>query len=95
LSWTRIPLLRLATMSASRCNASLKVNRCPLRSYTVWTMLTRLGLADVERAYVHVDYENDHDPKEEHKPLYEVTAKRSIKQRVKELLSRSKKDEEA
>jgi hypothetical protein len=44
---------------------------------------------------VHVDYENDHDIHEEHKPLYEVTAKRSIRQRVKELLSRSKKDEEA
>ena len=42
---------------------------------------------------MHVDYENDHDIKEEHKPLYEVTAKRSIKQRVKELLSRSKSEE--
>lgn len=41
------------------------------------------GLADVERAYVHVDYENDHDVKEEHKPLYEVTQQRSIKERVK------------
>lgn len=52
-----------------------------------------IGLADVERAYVHVDYENDHDIKEEHKPLYEVTERRSIKQRVKQLLSRSKKEE--
>ncbi|KAF2243186.1 hypothetical protein BU26DRAFT_554755 [Trematosphaeria pertusa] len=51
------------------------------------------GLANVERAYVHVDYENEHDIKEEHKPLYEVTQKRSIRQRVKELLRRSKKDE--
>lgn len=81
-------------MSVSRCNASLKVSRCPQEEYNAWTMLTQSGLADVERAYVHVDYENDHDPKEEHKPLYEITARRSIKQRVKELLSRSKKDEE-
>ena len=43
------------------------------------------GLADVERAYVHVDYENEHDIKEEHKPLYEVTQQRSIKERVKAL----------
>lgn len=43
------------------------------------------GLADVERAYVNVDYENDHDVKEEHKPLYEVTQQRSIKERVKAL----------
>ena len=41
------------------------------------------GLADVERAYVHVDYENEHDIYEEHKPLYEVTQKRSIKERIK------------
>jgi hypothetical protein len=38
------------------------------------------GLADVERAFVHVDYENLHDINEEHKPLYEKKAKRrSIK----------------
>jgi hypothetical protein len=43
------------------------------------------GLADVERAYVHVDYENDHDIKEEHKPLYEITQQRSIKERVQAL----------
>ena len=42
---------------------------------------------------MHVDYENEHDIKEEHKPLYEVTERRSIKQRVKELLSRSRKNE--
>ncbi|KAF2119026.1 cation diffusion facilitator 1 [Lophiotrema nucula] len=50
------------------------------------------GLAEVERAYVHVDYENEHDIHEEHKPLYEVTERRSIKQRVKELLRISKKN---
>ncbi|PSN67886.1 hypothetical protein BS50DRAFT_572863 [Corynespora cassiicola Philippines] len=49
------------------------------------------GLSDVERAYVHVDYENEHDIKEEHKPLYEVTERRSIVRRVKDLLSSSKK----
>ncbi|KAH6642679.1 cation efflux family-domain-containing protein [Boeremia exigua] len=49
------------------------------------------GLADVERAYVHVDYENEHDIKEEHKPLYEVTQQRSIKERVKSLKSVFKK----
>ncbi|KAF9732023.1 hypothetical protein PMIN06_000194 [Paraphaeosphaeria minitans] len=48
------------------------------------------GLADVERAYVHVDYEDEHDIYEEHKPLYEITERRSIKQRVKALLSRNK-----
>ncbi|KAF2463602.1 uncharacterized protein BDR25DRAFT_383455 [Lindgomyces ingoldianus] len=51
------------------------------------------GLADVERAYVHVDYEDEHDINEEHKPLYDVTEKRSIKQRVKEMMSFSKKDD--
>jgi divalent metal cation (Fe/Co/Zn/Cd) transporter len=29
------------------------------------------GLSNVERAFVHTDYEHDHDPHEEHKPLYE------------------------
>jgi divalent metal cation (Fe/Co/Zn/Cd) transporter len=28
------------------------------------------GLEDVERAFVHVDYDQEHDPFEEHKPLY-------------------------
>lgn len=50
------------------------------------------GLADVERAYVHVDYEDEHCIHEEHKPMYHVRESRSIKQRVKELLSRSKKE---
>ncbi|KAF2201420.1 hypothetical protein GQ43DRAFT_37287 [Delitschia confertaspora ATCC 74209] len=45
------------------------------------------GLADVERAYVHVDYESEHDIHEEHKPLYEETERRSIRQRVKEMLT--------
>ncbi|KAK3332151.1 cation efflux family-domain-containing protein [Cercophora scortea] len=29
------------------------------------------GLANVERAFVHIDYEHAHDPHDEHKPLYE------------------------
>ncbi|KAI1802012.1 cation efflux family-domain-containing protein [Daldinia bambusicola] len=29
------------------------------------------GLSDVERAFVHVDYDDDHDVYQEHKPLYE------------------------
>jgi hypothetical protein len=33
-------------------------------------LLTMTGLADVERAFVHVDYEDTHDVNEEHKPLY-------------------------
>lgn len=33
------------------------------------------GLAHVERAFVHVDYENEHDVNLEHKPLYEKKQK--------------------
>ncbi|KAF2710815.1 cation diffusion facilitator 1 [Pleomassaria siparia CBS 279.74] len=51
------------------------------------------GLASVERAYVHVDYEDVHDINEEHKPLYEITQRRSIKQRVQSMLKLSKKKE--
>jgi hypothetical protein len=29
-------------------------------------------LSDVERAFVHVDYDGLHDVSEEHKPLYEA-----------------------
>ncbi|KAH6867938.1 cation efflux family-domain-containing protein [Alternaria rosae] len=51
------------------------------------------GLADVERAYVHVDYESEHDIFEEHKPLYEVTQSKTIKERVKALRFLFKKNE--
>ncbi|KAI1124728.1 cation efflux family-domain-containing protein [Nemania abortiva] len=40
------------------------------------------GLSNVERAFVHVDYDDDHDPYEEHKKLYKVSTdsgRRSIK----------------
>ncbi|PKS11406.1 hypothetical protein jhhlp_003169 [Lomentospora prolificans] len=43
------------------------------------------GLADVERAFVHVDYEHEHDVHEEHKPLYEKKQdkpKMSLKERL-------------
>ncbi|KAI0021819.1 cation efflux family-domain-containing protein [Xylariomycetidae sp. FL0641] len=53
------------------------------------------GLSDVERAFVHVDYEDEHDPHLEHKPLYEKeekTPRRSLKDI---LLFRKKQTEEA
>ncbi|KAK6070348.1 cation efflux family protein [Seiridium cupressi] len=48
----------------------------PLRhSHDVSQSLQRKleGLADVERAFVHVDYEYEHDVHEEHKPLFDRT----------------------
>lgn len=44
------------------------------------------GLSDVERAFVHVDYENDHDPHEEHKPLYEKKSRQAKKRNLKDIL---------
>lgn len=49
------------------------------------------GLADVERAYVHVDYEHDHDIKEEHKPLYEVLKVDPLRSASKPFNSSSKR----
>jgi hypothetical protein len=47
------------------------------------------GLADVERAFVHVDYDAEHDIGEEHKPLYEEKeAKPPISARIKERINR-------
>lgn len=43
------------------------------------------GLADVERAFVHVDYEDEHNIYDEHKPLYEKRApgpKQNLKERI-------------
>ncbi|KAK9357188.1 metal tolerance protein 10 [Lipomyces starkeyi] len=46
------------------------------------------GLADVERAFVHVDYEQDHDVYEEHKPLYEKQQpERSLRNALRDLIS--------
>ncbi|KAL8392899.1 hypothetical protein RB595_002913 [Gaeumannomyces hyphopodioides] len=58
----------------------------PLRiSHDVSQSLQRKleGLADVERAFVHVDYEHEHDIHEEHKPLYEI--KRNNKRTLREI----------
>ncbi|OTB03677.1 hypothetical protein M426DRAFT_60118, partial [Hypoxylon sp. CI-4A] len=53
------------------------------------------GLADVERAFVHVDYDDDHDIHQEHKPLYE-NEKKSQGRTLKDiLLFRKKEGEEA
>ncbi|KAJ0161722.1 Metal tolerance protein 10 [Colletotrichum tanaceti] len=49
------------------------------------------GLGDVERAFVHVDYSEAHDPHEEHKPLYERQS-RKPKRTLKEILLRTKKN---
>ena len=46
------------------------------------------GLGSVERAFVHVDYDDDHDPHEEHKPLYEKNRPRRT---LKEVLLGAKK----
>lgn len=55
----------------------------PLRiSHDVGQTLQRKleGLALVERAFVHVDYEHAHNVHEEHRPLYEKPMpKRSLK----------------
>lgn len=51
------------------------------------------GLGDVERAFVHVDYEHEHDINEEHKPLYEQK-KKSRKSLIDLLLFRKKQGEE-
>ncbi|KAJ3943452.1 uncharacterized protein N0V96_006377 [Colletotrichum fioriniae] len=50
------------------------------------------GLSDVERAFVHVDYSEAHDPHEEHKPLYERLSKKPQKRTLKDILLRTKKD---
>lgn len=38
------------------------------------------GLANVERAFVHVDYEHDHSVHEEHKPLYEDAQLKTLRE---------------
>lgn len=52
------------------------------------------GLADVERAFVHVDYEGDHSVFDEHKPLYEHQKKKApLLVRVKEKVFKTKSQE--
>ncbi|KAI0175179.1 cation efflux family-domain-containing protein [Pestalotiopsis sp. NC0098] len=67
----------------------------PLRvSHDVGQSLQRKleGLGDVERAFVHVDYEDDHDIHTEHKPLYE---KQKPKRTLREVLLGARKTGEA
>ncbi|RDA94065.1 hypothetical protein CP533_5277 [Ophiocordyceps camponoti-saundersi (nom. inval.)] len=55
----------------------------PLRvSHDVGQSLQRKleGLADVERAFVHIDYEHEHNIHEEHKPLYDKAESRSVRE---------------
>ncbi|KAI1073436.1 cation efflux family-domain-containing protein [Whalleya microplaca] len=47
------------------------------------------GLSDVERAFVHVDYDDDHDIHQEHKPLYE---KKKNRRSLKDILLFRKKE---
>jgi hypothetical protein len=43
----------------------------------------------VERAFVHVDYEHEHDTHEEHKPLYDKQEpKVPLSRRIKEKFSK-------
>ncbi|KAI9706294.1 MAG: hypothetical protein M1820_004869 [Bogoriella megaspora] len=50
------------------------------------------GLADVERAFVHVDYEDEHDVKEEHKPVVDREEKRkSVGERIGETLRQGRR----
>ena len=61
----------------------------PLRvTHDVAQLLQRKleGLSDVERALVHIDYEHDHDPHEEHKPLYEKASKQAKKRNLRDVL---------
>ncbi|CAG8978122.1 hypothetical protein HYALB_00000796 [Hymenoscyphus albidus] len=54
------------------------------------------GLSDVERAFVHVDYEDEHDVGTEHKALYEVKVKEpkvSVSERIKQKFTRNWQDE--
>ncbi|OQE24680.1 hypothetical protein PENSTE_c007G09210 [Penicillium steckii] len=53
------------------------------------------GLADVERAFVHVDYDYSHDVHEEHRPLYDPDGTgSSIRELVKRLWTRRDEREE-
>lgn len=52
------------------------------------------GLADVERAFVHVDYDYSHYVHEEHRPLYDSSeSDTSIRALVKRLWSRQEQDQ--
>lgn len=53
------------------------------------------GLGDVERAFVHVDYESQHDIGTEHKALYEPRKKRRTLKEVLLSFRKKTKDEAA
>lgn len=61
-------------MLLSHYSERLKVNLfyCPCRPDKYANVFA--GLGDVERAFVHVDYECEHNIHEEHKPLYDRKA---------------------
>lgn len=50
------------------------------------------GLSDVERAFVHVDYESHHDVSTEHKALYEPRKKRRTLKQVLMSFKKNTKD---
>jgi hypothetical protein len=51
------------------------------------------GLADVERAFVHVDYDYSHDIHEEHRPVYAASEPdSSIRSLVKRFLFKNHED---
>lgn len=53
------------------------------------------GLADVERAFVHVDYDDEHAPSQEHKPLYERQKKRrSLKEAIMSIAGKPVEEKE-
>lgn len=65
----------------------------PLRtSHDVSQSLQRKleGLGDVERAFVHVDYEHDHNVHEEHKPLYENVQLKTLRDYFRSFLRKSR-----
>jgi hypothetical protein len=72
-------------MSANLCSVSLKVSEELSSCVTGANRIT--GLAKVERAFVHVDYEHDHNTYEEHKPLYEkLESKPTMAKRIQQKL---------
>lgn len=82
-------------MSVRHCNGSLKVNfpseLCCLRKSNNPT-----GLSDVERAFVHVDYEGSHDVATEHKALYKKKEpKEPFAQRIQQKFKSKPVDENA
>lgn len=81
-------------MSARHYNASLKVGphlpNSKSNCYRIWELTSNLGLSDVERAFVHVDYEDAHDVATEHKALYEVLEpKEPLSKRIKQKFTRN------